>query len=227
MQSKFTLALLAILAAVPSLAAEPTVRTVYLVRHGAYLPSRQADPKLGPGLSTLGIAQARLTGARFRAIPHPIATITSSTMTRARETAAVIYEDVPNAKTASSESISECTPPAAFALRESEAELNACKQKLDAAFAQFFQPARDSNRHDVMVAHGNVIRYFVMKALGTDTRAWPNLGVKHASITIIEVHGNGAFQLVAMGDTGHIPANLQSWGDDADPNFVTPDVSGF
>jgi serine/threonine-protein phosphatase PGAM5 len=202
------------------------VRTIYLVRHGAYLPSREASAA-GPGLSPLGIAQARLTASRLRSLPVSIATVTSSTMNRARETAAVIHEQLTTAKPSATPAISECTPPAAVELQESAERLAACKARLDAAFREFFRPARDADQHDVLVAHGNVIRYFTMKALGTDTRAWPNMSVGHASITIIEVHPNGAMRIIAVGDIGHLPGNLQSWGDDADPNLLAPDARRF
>jgi serine/threonine-protein phosphatase PGAM5 len=219
--------LCAVLASTAAPAAETVpVRTIYLVRHGAYVPSRDADAR-GPGLSALGIAQARLTASRLRALPTPIATITSSTMTRARETAAVIHELIATATPSASPAISECTPPAAFALNENEAALSACKARLDAAFGELFRPARGAHQHDVLVAHGNVIRYFVMKALGTDTRMWTNMSVGHASVTIVEVHANGALRVIAVGDIGHIPANMQSWGDDADPNLLTPDARKF
>jgi serine/threonine-protein phosphatase PGAM5 len=157
----------------------------------------------------------------------PIATVTSSTMTRARETAAIIHEHLATATPSASAAISECTPPAAFKLPESDAALSACKARLDDAFREFFRPARDTSRRDVLVAHGNVIRYFVMKALGTDTRAWPIMSVGHASVTIIEVHADGAFRIIAVGDIGHIPANLQSWGDESDPHLVAPDARRF
>lgn len=206
--------------------AEAAVRTIYLVRHGAYVPTQQMDPRTGPGISPLGIAQARLTANRLSALPFPIASITSSTMTRARETAAIIHEQLTTSRTRASSEISECTPPAAFPLTESEAILNACRQRLDAAFAQFLRPAEKANEYDVLVAHGNVIRYFVMKALGADTRYWTSMSVAHASLTIIEVHPNG-FRIVAVGDVGHVPPSLQSWGDDSDPHLVTPDAGKF
>jgi serine/threonine-protein phosphatase PGAM5 len=220
------LALLCI--ATPSLAVdESPVRTLYLVRHGAYLPDRSADPSLGPSISPLGIAQARLTAARFRAMPVAIESVTSSTMTRARETAAIIHEQVGDAKSSASASISECTPPAALPLNESEGSLNSCKQRLDSAFEQFFKPTRGASSHEILVAHGNVIRYLVTRALGVDSRMWAGMSVAHASLTIIEVHANGSFRILAVGDAGHLPANLQSWGDDSDPNLLKPDVRGF
>lgn len=221
-------ALIALGFAGPSLAAEVSpVRTVYLVRHGAYLPDRNADRNVGPGISTLGIAQARLAAARFRAMPVTFESVTSSTMARAKETAAVIHEQLGDAKTSASPSISECTPPAAFALNESDAALNACKQRLDSAFAQFFKPPGSKNSHEILVAHGNVIRYLVTKALGVDTRAWTGMSVAHASLTMIQIHANGAVAIITVGDIGHIPSNMQSWGDDSDPNLAKPDVRGF
>src|SRR5262245_58234625 len=60
------------------------VRTLYLVRHGAYEPNPKADPQLGPSLTPLGIAQARLIGARLRGMPVHFDSMTSSAMTRAR-----------------------------------------------------------------------------------------------------------------------------------------------
>ena len=39
--------------------------TLYLIRHGAYVADRNADPQLGPGITALGVAQARLIAARL------------------------------------------------------------------------------------------------------------------------------------------------------------------
>ena len=74
-------------------AAESTAsRTLYLVRHGAYVPDRNADPKFGPGLTPLGVAQARLIAARLNGSGVAFDSMTSSTLLRARETAAVMHE---------------------------------------------------------------------------------------------------------------------------------------
>jgi serine/threonine-protein phosphatase PGAM5 len=198
------------------------VRTVYLIRHGAYLPDPKADPQSGPGLSPLGIAQARLTATRLRSMPVAFNSLTSSTLTRAQQTAAVVHEQIADVPATASALISECTPPARIEPRESPAALSACKQQLDAAFAKFFTPASGAHRHDVLVCHGNVIRYLTTRALGVDPQAWVAMSVAHTSVTIIEVHANGSFRVIAVGDVGHVPANLQSWGDDSDPNLIAP-----
>ena len=50
-------------------AAVTAARTIVLVRHGDYVPDAKVDRKLGPHLAPIGVAQARLTGARLAALP--------------------------------------------------------------------------------------------------------------------------------------------------------------
>ncbi|MET0497378.1 MAG: histidine phosphatase family protein [Steroidobacteraceae bacterium] len=219
------------LSAASSLAAESAGnfdRTIYLVRHGSYASDPSAKPDVGPPLTALGISQARLVASRFRELPLHIDSITSSKMLRAMQTAAVIRESLPGVATGSSALISECTPPALVKLsNEPAARLDACKQRLDAAFAQFFVPANAAEKNDVLVCHGNVIRYLVTRALGIDTRAWFNMTVAHASVTVVRVFADGSIKVLAVGDTGHVPPTLQSWGTDADPQLDPPSVAAF
>jgi serine/threonine-protein phosphatase PGAM5 len=44
--------------------------------------------------------------------------------------------------------------------------------------------------------------------------------VAHASVTIIQVRADGAIRVIAVGDVGHVPPNLQSWGTDEDPQLT-------
>jgi len=200
--------------------------TIYLVRHGSYNPDPKIDPELGPGLNALGIAQARLVAARLRGLPFRFDSITSSTMTRARETATIIHESLNEVMFGGSARFSECTPPAYRKLADEPPEDQAnCAKRLDDAFAVLFVPARTATRNDLVVAHGNVIRYFVMKALKADTRSWLAMSIAHASITIIRISADGSMKVLAVGDVGHIPPNLQSWGGGADPQLVAPKLA--
>ena len=81
----------------PGFAAETAVRTITLVRHGHYAADPQADAKLGPGLSVLGVAQARIAAARLRAESASYDTIYASPLTRAQDTARLIVEAFPGA----------------------------------------------------------------------------------------------------------------------------------
>jgi serine/threonine-protein phosphatase PGAM5 len=197
--------------------------TLYLVRHGAYVADRNADPKSGPGLTPLGIAQARLIGARLNGSGVSFDSMTSSTLLRARETAAVMQETLTNVPVAQSPLISECTPPLFEAAEGAEArERSECAKQLDQAFAKFFTPTSGSERNDILVAHGNVIRYMVVKALKVDPRSLLGMSVAHASLTVIQVQPDGSSKVLAVGDSGHIPAPLLSWGDASDRQLVAP-----
>jgi len=120
--------------------------------------------------------------------------------------------------------LSECIPPtlnAKVAKESDPKEAAECARRLNEAFNQLFVPATGAARSDVVVCHGDVIRYFVMKALGVDTKAWLGMSVAHASLTVIRVQAGGSMTVLAVGDVGHLPPNMQSWGD-SDPQLVVP-----
>ena len=202
--------------------------TLYLVRHGAYDTTARADPAIGPGLTPLGIAEARLLASRLHGLPMRLVSITSSTMTRSRETAAVMHETLTDTPMRQTPLLSECIPPTSNARVAKETdpkEAAECARRLNEAFNQFLVLAAGAVRSDVLVCHGDVIRYFVMKALGVDTKAWLGMSVAHASLTVIRVQADGSTTVLAVGDVGHLPPNMQSWGD-SDPQLVVPKGGG-
>ncbi len=186
-------------------------RTIYLVRHGVYEKLDARDPEGGGSLVDLGREQARRVGARLAQLPlHPLA-IRSSTMNRARETAAIIVQSLPKLEPRAERDLCECTPPPArsdSASREKAQELEACRQQLDRAFERYFRATLGPDTAEVMVCHGNVIRYFVCRAMGVDPRAWVKLRIAHCSITTIEVQPDGASRVVSFDDVGHLPTSM-------------------
>src|SRR6185436_1714139 len=112
--------------------------------------------------------------------------------------------------------LAECTPPARRAMEDSPEEMAACQAQLDRVFEKWFKPGENGDRTDLFVCHGNVIRYLVTRALGVDSKAWLQMSIGHASITKIRVKADGTMQVIAVGDVGHLPPNLQS-GTSADP----------
>jgi serine/threonine-protein phosphatase PGAM5 len=217
-------ACLMLVSAMATAQSQPTVtHTLYLIRHGAYVADRNADPQLGPSITPLGVAQARLIAARLSGTGIAFDSMTSSTLQRARDTAAVMHETLSNVPVAQSALLSECTPPVLEAEEgEAAGERAACAKQLDQAFAEFFTVAKNAKRNDILVAHGNVIRYLVMKALKADPRAWLGMSVAHASMTVIQVQPDGSAKVLAAGDSGHIPSPLLSWGDAGDRQLVVP-----
>ena len=69
----------------------------------------------------------------------------------------------------------------------------------------------DSDRHEILVCHGNVIRWFVSRVVGGDPVHWPTMEIANGSITIIAVHADGTARLVMFSDVGHLPVSKQTW----------------
>jgi len=199
--------------AVQDLEKSDGVRTIYLIRHGDYDHDDESDPEIGKALIPLGVAQARILGARLRGMPVEFTSLHSSTMTRARETALVIGEEFPDLELQISPLIKECTPPTRredIMVEETEEDLAACTAQLEEAYPLFFRPSPDADRHDLVVCHGNVIRYFVTRVLGVDTTAWLGMSIGNCSLTVIKIKVDGSMKLLSFGDVGHLPPNLST-----------------
>lgn len=202
-------------------AAEPTAatRTIVLVRHGHYAADPAADPKLGPGLTDLGIAQAHLVGARLAGLPDAFDSVLVSPLARAQQTAKVIAGDLDDAALQTVAELEECTPPTRrkeITATMKPEDLVACAAQLDRLFDQRFKPAQGASAQELLVCHGNVIRYLITKSLGVDTEAWLEMSVGHVSMTTIRIEADGSIKLIAAGDVGHVPPNLRT-GATGDP----------
>ena len=195
--------------------AKKGTRTIYLIRHGQYDESDERDEYTGKELTPLGIAQARLLSVRLKGMPVEFTSLTSSTMTRARQTAMIINQEFPELELKQSELICECTPPTwrKDIMEETDSlELIECKSNLENAFKKFFISSPDTNdRDDIIVCHGNVIRYFVTKVLNVDTMSWLQMSITNCSLTIVRIMPNGTMKLDAFGDYGHIPENMRTY----------------
>ncbi len=196
-------------------------RTIYLVRHGQYDHADRRDEFTGRALVPLGVAQARLLAARLKAMPAAFTSLTSSTMTRARQTAQVIGRDFPGLELRQDPAISECTPPTwrkDIMAEEKAEEMEQCVKNIEGFFKERFIPSPDAaDRHDIVVCHGNVIRYIVAKVLRVDPMSWLQMSISNCSLTIIRVHPDGAMKLDAFGDYGHIPENMRTFTGGDDP----------
>jgi serine/threonine-protein phosphatase PGAM5 len=201
-------------AAASRVATPPGARTLYLIRHGIYDEADPRDEAVGQGLTEAGRTQARLTGARLAALGVPFDTLWTSPLTRARETAAIIAQSLSGLTPRLAPELAECTPPTwrqdvAAALAAGEAD--ACRAQLEQAFARFFVPSPAGDRHELLVCHGNVIRWLWCRALGVETAAWLGMAIANCSITVIQVKPDGACKLYVFGDAAHLPVELQTY----------------
>ena len=65
---------------------------------------------------------------------------------------------------------------------------------------------KDALKHEyeIIVGHGNVIRYFVCRALQLPPEAWLRLSVFNCSITYVTIQPNGYVSVRMVGDSGHL-----------------------
>jgi serine/threonine-protein phosphatase PGAM5 len=191
------------------------IRTIYLIRHGDYAPQDDNIPDSENVLTPLGIAQARLVSTRLKSMNINFNSLISSTMTRAKQTAEVIYQDFPELKFEQSDLIRECTPPTwrEDVMADTKAdEAEECVNNLEQAFQKYFiLSPDDKDQNDIIVCHGNVIRYFVTKVLKVDTMSWLQMSISNCSLTIIRVLPDGNMKLDAFSDYGHIPENMRTF----------------
>jgi serine/threonine-protein phosphatase PGAM5 len=171
------------------------------------------DDRTANGLNALGHEQARLLGARLASLPVKPRLLVSSDYTRARETAddlAAILGRAAERDTL----IRECGPPSvrdSAATNAERAEQAECERTLEAAWAKYVRPSPDADAHDLLVCHGNVIRWFVTRALGADAKRWITMTIGNASLSVIAVRPDGSARLVMFSDVGHLPVEKQTW----------------
>lgn len=186
---------------------------IYLVRHGKYLEEHANENKKGR-LDSIGRSQARKTGVRLKTVP--IDSMTSSTMIRAIETAGLIQEHCGyRGKIAQTDLLRECLPtiPPRYKaqLKAPRAKLAKAKQQLDDAYERFFTKARGKkDQHHVLVCHGNVIRYLLVKALGANPHLWGSLYINHGSISIIRLNNKGDATLLLYNNVDFMPRKLKT-----------------
>ncbi len=202
----------------PGVAARPAkphgVHYIYLVRHGTYdRDTVITDDRIGSGLNALGHEQAKLLGERLAKLPVKIHRLVSSDFTRARQTAddaGAILGMTPERDSL----LSECTPTADradYMANHTTADIAECDADRQAAWIKYVTPTPDADTHDVLVCHGNVIRWMVAKALGMDTKGWTRFDIANCSITVIAVRPDGTTRLVMYSSVDYMPLAKQTW----------------
>lgn len=209
------------------------IRVLLLVRHGQYNMEGKDDSERY--LTDVGKQQANLTGQRLRAVLHkhledkkdengniikPKVTIHNSTMTRATQTADIIHSHLPDLQIKSCDLLPEgapCPPdpplskgawdvgPEDFFIEGS---------RIEAAFRKYFHradPEQSEESVDILVCHGNVIRYFICRALQLDPSAWCRMSILNGSITMIVIRASGNVSVRQVGEGAHFPPYLQTF----------------
>lgn len=203
--------------ATAALAVLPTrdepVRTLWLIRHGEY--EHGVDTPDEGALVALGRQQARLLAARLDGYPVEFTSLQSSSMTRARGTAAILAPHFPQLEHVAHADIRECTPTTTRQDIMDDldpGEAKACEEALEQAWARLFVPAgAGGDEHDIVVCHGNVIRWFMARAVQNQEIHWLNASIANCSITLIQVRADGSTKLISFADSGHLPWGMTTY----------------
>lgn len=183
------------------------IRFLYLVRHGQMAKGEPLD-QLGNGLTALGQRQARWAARRFQGVP--VSVIHHSPLRRAAETASIIGAQLPNAPLRVSPLLSEIIPGWPIHVRQyfqntPAAEIERGRARAERALQKFFRPVRGADRHELIVAHGNIIRYFLLTVLGLRPKLWSQCDIHNCGLSEIRILPDGERLVIALNDTGHLP----------------------
>lgn len=173
-------------------------RYIVLLRHGQY------DLSSFGRLTELGKEQAQraavyLMGTKFDAV-------WSSTLVRAKETAEIVTNEIGHRSKATG-LLREGMYTKLEGYDIPADERREDRERAEKAFVKFFAPSK-RDRTELLVCHGNLIRYFVCRVMGVSYAKWVKLNSHHCALTRIVVRGNGAMRVVSYNETGHLPERL-------------------
>lgn len=195
-------------------------RYLYLIRHAQYAVS----PEYPHGkLTPLGMKQAELTGQHL--LDVPVRAIHSSSMSRAAETAQIIADNFYGIGVQHHDVLRECVPSvparleaqlteyARFAPDFNLSDVITHQMQADDAFEKFFQPVTNhvqGDSHELLVCHGNILRYLICRVLETPIDSWANLYMLHCGISIVRVDEEGLKTLMSHNNVEHIPPKFRT-----------------
>lgn len=188
-------------------------RHLFLIRHGQYeIKANEAEKRI---LTCLGREQAKITGDRLNELTSKInfSKMIKSTMIRAVQTGDIIKEqltkDIP---VTTDPLLCEGAPiPPEPPVGHWKPELYQFYEdgsRIEAAYRKYFYrapPEQLEDSYEIIVCHGNVIRYFFCRALQFPAEAWLRFDLAHGSITHIHIRPDGRVGCRALGESGFLP----------------------
>eukprot|EP01069_Polyplicarium_translucidae_P013422 Polyplicarium_translucidae@DN959_c0_g1_i2.p1 len=165
-------------------------------------------------LTDLGREQARLTGRRLSQILQGkrVAAVYHSNLRRAKETAAEILAHVPTSNVREDSDLAEGVPahpePPSSTCAPRAAVVQEDGKRIESAFQKYFfrpEPGEGNETFELVVCHGNVIRYLVCRALQFPPNAWLRWSTHNCGVTWISIDHRGNVSLREFGGVGHMP----------------------
>jgi len=178
-------------------------RKIYFIRHGEY----DWNNPQSKDLTEIGVQQAGWTAQRLANLSAQ--KIYSSDLPRALQTAEIIRGAIGSVEYEVDAGLRECLLPMP-SLMPLEVH-KAGEQHATAAFAKYMRPAEQRDEIEIVVSHGNLIRYLIARALGQADR-WIRFRTLNCGISEVHVESDGEIWVVSYNDVGHLPAHLVTYG---------------
>ena len=174
-------------------------RTLVFLRHGQYDAENRGE------LTPLGREQARLTGRYLE--PIRFDTIWSSTLPRAKETADIVSQLVGGMRVRHTGLLREglYTKVEGYDIPASERRVD--RARADAAYEKVVRASR-ADRTELVVCHGNLIRYIMCRVLHMPIAKWLRMTTSHCGLTRVLVRDSGAVRVMSYNETSHLPTKL-------------------
>lgn len=189
-------------------------RYLYLLRHGQYQTVKRDEGEL----TKLGKKQAQITAEALANIPF--STIYHSTMLRAEQTAEIIAQAHPNSPLQSTDILRECVPSIPIHMTglfssnhvgTSPDEMSLCTDQMQKLMDTHFIPPDEDDVYELLVCHGNVIRYLMAQVLNVNASAvWLNMLIHNCGISRVMIDHRHMQYLVSHNDIGHLPENMRT-----------------
>lgn len=174
-------------------------RTLLFLRHGQY------DAESGGLLTPLGREQARLTGKYLEPLSFDL--IWSSTLPRAKETADIVADHLGGMRVRHTGLLREGLYTKVEGYKVPASERREDRARADAAYARIVRTSR-AERRELVVCHGNLIRYLMCRALHTPVVKWLRMTTSHCGLSRMVVRDTGAVRVVSYNETSHLPMKL-------------------
>jgi len=189
------------------------VRVIYLVRHGQHDPENPTGSELGGSLTPLGVKQSELTAKMLA--KKPVNSIHCSSLNRSEETARIIAKEIPGVTIQPTDLLWECIPTMTPKLQVEMpnytlTQVDQDRQRAEVAYRKYFKIAKRNDRHDVVVCHGNLIRYFVTRVLCAAADSWMRMDLCNCGITQVLIQADGDMALLCHNDWSHLPKELRT-----------------
>ena len=151
-----------------------------------------------------------MTAERMRSLP--IAAIYSSDLPRAVQTAEIIRDGIGEIPYRKKRNLRECHLPSPVFDKVPANLVRHGERQVAAVFGEHFRPCRGPDRHEIIVSHGNVIRYLVCLVIGRPRNSWLRLRTQNCGISEIAIEADRRMWVVSYNDVGHLPLSLITYG---------------